>query len=128
MYIHDESRLKQIIDLFLEFVSKKNNGEKASFSNGYLFTHEGYKAAVYVRANDILKPETWNKNSIQSGEIARRADAAIHVSGNNFTGWRSKDNFRKIAQSRPVEAGQAIVSVKSDPHRLQPSFRFIMPA
>lgn len=111
MYIHDENHLKQIIDLFIEFVSKKNNGEKASFSSGYLFTHEGYKAAVYVRANDILKPETWNQKMIKSGEIAKRADAAIHVLGNNFTGWRSKDNFMKKAQSNPVEAGQAIYAL-----------------
>ena len=79
MYIHDESRLKQIIDLFLEFVSKKNNGEKAYFSSGYLARpdREGYKAAVYVRANDILKPETWNQKMIKSGEIAKRMISAI---------------------------------------------------
>lgn len=108
MYIHDEARVKQIIDLFLEFVSKQNNGEKASFSNGYLFQHEGYKAAVYVRANDILKPESWNQKMIKSGEIAKRMNSAIHVPGNNFTGWRGKDNFQKAVQAEPVEASQVI--------------------
>ena len=107
MYIHDETRVKQIIDLFLEFVSKKNNGEKVSFSSGYLFQNEGYKAAVYVHANDILKPESWNQKMIKSGEIAKRMNDAIHIIDNNFTGWRSKDNFRKAAQARPVEAGKA---------------------
>lgn len=111
MYIHDQARLKQIIDLFLEFVSKKNNGEKASFSSGYLVAHEGYKAAVYVRANDILLSETWDKKMIEPGEIARRMDEAVHVKGNNFTGWRSKDNFRKIVREKPVEASQAIYNL-----------------
>ena len=97
--------------MFLEFVSKKNNGEKASFSSGYLGAHEGYKAAVYVRANDILLSETWDKKMIESGEIARRMDEAVHVKGNNFTGWRSKDNFRKIVREKPVEASQAIYNL-----------------
>ena len=108
MYIYDKNRVKQIIDLFLEFVSKQNSGEKASFSSGYLLEHEGYKAAVYVRANDILQPKSWNQKLVNSGEIAVKMNRAMRVRGNNFTDWRSIDKFQKAAQERPVEASQAV--------------------
>lgn len=107
----DELRAKQIIDLFLEFVAKQQNGEKADFKSGYLLIHEGYKDGVYVRANDILLTETWNQKMIKSGEIARRMAKALYVKGNNFIAWQNKDDFKKMLEERPAEGSQVLFNL-----------------
>ena len=107
----NENRAKQIIDLFFEFVAKQQNGRKAEFKSGYLLDNEGYKAGVYIRANDILRSKNWNKKMIRSGEIAHRMIQAVEVKDNNFIAWRHKDEFKKALRDRPTEAGQVFFEV-----------------
>lgn len=107
----NENRAKQIIDLFFEFVAKQQNGRKAEFKSGYLLDNEGYKAGVYIRANDILRSKNWNKKMIKSGEIAHRMIQAVDVKDNNFIAWRHKDEFKKALRDRPTEAGQVLFEV-----------------
>lgn len=111
MFIHDEARMKQIIDLFLEYLTTKNKDNENVLYGKTLFQREGYKAAVFVRADDVLRPESWNKKMIKFGEIAKRMEKAIDVQDNNFIDWRNKDDFRKVIQEKPVEASMAIYNL-----------------
>ncbi len=107
----EKRKAEQIIDLFLEFVAKQQNGDKADFKSGYLRANEDYKEGVYIRANDILLPRTWNRKMIKSGEIARRMAKALYVKDNNFIAWQHKDSFKKMLEKRPIEGSQVIYNL-----------------
>lgn len=103
----DENKVKQIIDLVLEFLAKQYGNPTTALRDG-MFKPEDYKPKVHYRANEVLRTDTWNSRMIRSGEIAERMADAIYVKDNNLISWQNKDHFRKMLKERPVEGSQVL--------------------
>ena len=59
-YVKESDYLKTVIDLFVENITKKQNGLKVSFNNGFLEKEEGYKKRIVADAKNILCIDKWD--------------------------------------------------------------------
>ncbi len=109
-YIHDVEYVENIIDLFLEFVSKQpeQHGLKPSFSNGYLAHHENFKLSVFFRANELMDAGKWSKKAIASGAAADMAIRAMNVYDNKFVAKYQKMDFADRLRADPVRGSQIL--------------------
>ena len=108
-HVYDINRVENIIDLFLEYVSKQpgQQGKRVSFSSGYLDYMEGYKPAVYVKASDILSFNKWNKKT-KAEDISKLAVNAMYISENNLVDWREKSLFKDKLKADPIAGGKIL--------------------
>lgn len=109
-HITDVNRIENIIDLFVEYVSKQPAQEekKVSFSNGYLLNMEGYKPGIFIKASEALKIKEWKPTMVTSDEIASRAIKAMNISENNLVHWKQKTLFEERLKQNPI-LGQSIL-------------------
>jgi hypothetical protein len=91
---------------FVEFVELNDGKPFITFArSNYVIAEEGYKNEIYEQAKGELRVKGWTDGDIGTGEIHKRAAAAMSgiTVDNNLIDWRKIDRFKKLRPNRELE-------------------------
>ena len=103
-YVKDSDYLKTVIDLFVENITKKQNGLKVYFNNGFLEKEEGYKKRIVADAKNILCIDKWDLSNYSF--INECVLKIMMHKDNNIVHYQQKIQFKNGIEDRPEHAAK----------------------
>lgn len=100
--------LEKRIDQFSGFLSENYNFPLTSVNHEYFETREGHKSKIYDLARKYLDFNSWTKEQIGSGSIAKNLIKAIEINQdgirNNLIQWQPKYGEQSVSHVKIKEA------------------------